>query len=159
MHMTQLLWLCLSTCLFFQLLLLTPCCSLSFCLMALLTHGFCFLSPLSSLLHLPKADPPWMFHTKTLPEKKRHASHARLHHRPPVFQALSISVSWAQLHGKNTRLTQLRNLYAGQEATVKTGHETTDWFQIGKEYIKAVYCHPAYFNLYAGYIMRNSGLD
>ena len=38
----------------------------------------------------------------------------------------------------------LRNLYAGQEATVRTRHETTDWFQIGKEYVKAVYCHPAY---------------
>ena len=38
----------------------------------------------------------------------------------------------------------LRNLYAGQEATVRTGHGKTDWFQIGKEYIKAVYCHPAY---------------
>ena len=38
----------------------------------------------------------------------------------------------------------LRNLYAGQEATVRTGHGTTDWFHIGKEYVKAVYCHPAY---------------
>ena len=38
----------------------------------------------------------------------------------------------------------LRNPYAGQEATVRTGHGTTDWFQIGKEYVKAVYCHPAY---------------
>ena len=38
----------------------------------------------------------------------------------------------------------LRNLYAGQEATVRTGHGTTDWFQIEKEFIKAVYCHPAY---------------
>ena len=38
----------------------------------------------------------------------------------------------------------LRNMYAGQEATVRTGHGTTDWFQQGKEYIKAVYCHPAY---------------
>ena len=38
----------------------------------------------------------------------------------------------------------LRNLYAGQEGTVRTGHGTTDWFQIGKEYVKAVYCHPAY---------------
>ena len=38
----------------------------------------------------------------------------------------------------------LRNLYASQEATVRTGHGTTDWFQIGKEYVKAVYCHPAY---------------
>ena len=40
--------------------------------------------------------------------------------------------------------SHLRNLYAGQEATVRTGHGTTEWFQIGKEYIKAVYCHPAY---------------
>ena len=38
----------------------------------------------------------------------------------------------------------LRNLYAGEEATVRTGHGPTHWFQIGKEYIKAVYCHPAY---------------
>ena len=38
----------------------------------------------------------------------------------------------------------LRNLYAGQEATVRTGHGTTDWFQVEKEYVKAVYCHPAY---------------
>ena len=38
----------------------------------------------------------------------------------------------------------LRNLYAGQEATVRAGHGTTDWFQTGKEYDKAVYCHPAY---------------
>ena len=38
----------------------------------------------------------------------------------------------------------LRNLYAGQEATLRTGHGTTDWFQIGKEYVKVVYCHPAY---------------
>ena len=38
----------------------------------------------------------------------------------------------------------LRNLYVGQEATVRTRHGTTDWFQLGKEYVKAVYCHPAY---------------
>ena len=38
----------------------------------------------------------------------------------------------------------LRNLYAGQEATIRTGHGTTDWFQIGKEYVKAVYFHAAY---------------
>ena len=47
---------------------------------------------------------------------------------------------------------------AGQ-ATVRTGHGTTDWFQIEKEYIKAVYCQPCLFNLYAGYIIRNSGLE
>ena len=47
----------------------------------------------------------------------------------------------------------LRNLYAGQEATVRTGHETTDWFQIGK-YIKAIYCHPAYLTY-----MQNTSCD
>ena len=41
-------------------------------------------------------------------------------------------------------LKEMRNLYAGQEATVRTGHGTTDWFQIGKGGFKAVYCHPAY---------------
>ena len=47
--------------------------------------------------------------------------------------------------GIPNRLTcLLRNLYAGKEATVRTGHGTTDWFQIGKEVFKAVYCHPAY---------------
>ena len=53
----------------------------------------------------------------------------------------------------------LRNLYAGQEATVRTGHGTTGWFQIGKEYVKAGYCHPVFFNLYAEYIMWSAGLD
>ena len=47
--------------------------------------------------------------------------------------------------GISDHLTRLlRNLYAGQEATVRTGHGTTDWFQTGKEFVKAVYCHPAY---------------
>ena len=42
----------------------------------------------------------------------------------------------------------LRNLYAGQEVTVRTRHRTTDWFTLGKEYVRAVYCHPAYLLLY-----------
>jgi len=42
----------------------------------------------------------------------------------------------------------LRNLYAGQEGTVRTRHRTTDWFTLGKEYVRAVYCHPAYLLLY-----------
>ena len=53
----------------------------------------------------------------------------------------------------------LRNLYAGQEATVKTGHGTTDWFQIGKRVCQGCILSPCLFNLYAGYIMRNAGLD
>ena len=56
-----------------------------------------------------------------------------------------------------TRL--LRNLYAGQEATVRTGHETTDWFQIRKEVRQGCILSPCLFNLYAEYIMRNTGLE
>ena len=53
----------------------------------------------------------------------------------------------------------LRNLYAGQEATVRTGHGTTDWFQIGKRVRQGCILSPCLFNLYAGYIMRNAGLE
>ena len=53
----------------------------------------------------------------------------------------------------------LRNLYAGQEATVRTGHGTTDWFQIGKGVRQGCILSPCLFNLYAEYIMRNSGLE
>ena len=53
----------------------------------------------------------------------------------------------------------LRNLYAGQEATVRTGHGTTDWFQIGKGVLQGRMLSPCLFNLYAEYIMRNAGLD
>ena len=52
----------------------------------------------------------------------------------------------------------MRNLYAGQEATVRTGYGTTDWFQRGKEYVKTI-LSPCLFNLYAEYIMRNAGLE
>ena len=53
----------------------------------------------------------------------------------------------------------LRNLYAGQEATVRTGHGTTDWFQIGKGVPQGCILSPCLFNLYAEYIMRNARLD
>ena len=53
----------------------------------------------------------------------------------------------------------LKNLYAGQEATVRTGHGTTDWFQIGKGVLQGCILLPCLFNLYAEYIMQNSGLD
>ena len=52
----------------------------------------------------------------------------------------------------------LKNLYAGQEATVRTGHGTTDWFQIGKGVHQGCILSPCLFNLYAEYIMRNAGL-
>ena len=53
----------------------------------------------------------------------------------------------------------LRNLYAGQEATVRTGHGTTDWFQIGKGVRQVYILSPCLFNLYAKYMMQNAGLD
>ena len=53
----------------------------------------------------------------------------------------------------------LRNLYAGQEATVRTGHGTKDWFQIGKEVCQGCILSPCLFNLYAEYIMKNAGLE
>ena len=73
-----------------------------------------------------------------------------------------ITINWKILKemGIPDHLTcLLRNLYVGQEATVRTGHGTTDWFQIGKEICQACILSPCLFNLCAEYIMRNSGLD
>ena len=53
----------------------------------------------------------------------------------------------------------LRNLYAGQEETLRTGHGTTDWFQIGKGVCQDCILPPCLFNLYAEYIIQNAGLD
>ena len=53
----------------------------------------------------------------------------------------------------------LRNVYTGQEATVRTGHGTTDWFQIGKGVRQGCVLSPCLFNFYAEYIMRNAGLE
>ena len=64
-----------------------------------------------------------------------------------VFDCVGHNKLWESLQEMeipNHLSCLLRNLYAGQEATVRTGHGTTDWFQIEKEYSKAVYCHPAY---------------
>ena len=66
----------------------------------------------------------------------------------------------AERDGNTNHLTcLLRNLYAGLEATVRTGHETTDWFQIGKGVRQGCILSPCLFNLYAEYIMRNAGLE
>ena len=53
----------------------------------------------------------------------------------------------------------LRNLYAGQEATARTGHGKMDWFQIGREVCQGCILSPCLFNLYADYVIRNAGLD
>ena len=73
-----------------------------------------------------------------------------------------ITINWKILKemGIPDHLTCLfRNLYAGQEATVRTGHGTTDWFQIGKGVRQGHILSPCLFNLYAEYIMRNAGLE
>ena len=73
-----------------------------------------------------------------------------------------ITTNWKILQGMGIQdcLTWLlRNLYAGQEATVRTGHGTTDWFQIGKGACQGCILSPWLFNLYAEYIIRNTGLD
>ena len=72
-----------------------------------------------------------------------------------------ITINWKILKEMGTpdHLTcLLRNLYAGQEATVRTGHGPTDWFQIGKGVCQGCILSPCLFNLYAEYIMRNAGL-
>ena len=68
-----------------------------------------------------------------------------------ILKEMGIPSSW--------KTCLLRNLYAGQEAAVRTGHETTDWFQIGKGVHQGCILSPCLFNLYAEYIMRNAGLE
>ena len=73
-----------------------------------------------------------------------------------------ITINWKILKemGISDHLTcLLTNLYAGQEATVRTGHGTTDWFQIGNGVHQGCILSPCLFNFYAEYIMRNTGLE
>ena len=79
-----------------------------------------------------------------------------------AFDYVDHNKLWKILHemGITDHLTYLlRNLYAGQEATVRTGHGTTDWFKTGKGVHQGCILLPCLFNLYAEYIMRNAGLD
>ena len=80
----------------------------------------------------------------------------------PKPSTVWITINWKILKemGIPDHLTcLLRNLYAGQEATVRTGHGTTDWFQIGKGVRQDCILSPCLFNLYAEYIMRNAGME
>ena len=94
-------------------------------------------------------------------EFKKNASTSVLLTTPKLF-TLWIRTNWKSL--KKMRIPDhlnclLRNLYAGQEATVRTGHGTTDWFQIAKEVLQGCILSSCLLNLYADYIMRNAGLD
>ena len=80
----------------------------------------------------------------------------------PKSLTVWITINWKILKemGIPDHLTcLLRNLYADQEAAVRTGHGTTDWFQIGKGVCQGCILSPCLFNLYAEYIMRNAGLE
>ena len=80
----------------------------------------------------------------------------------PKPLTVQITINWKILQemGIPDHLTcLLRNLYAGQEATVRTGHGTTEWFQIGKGVCQGCILSPCLFNLHAEYIMRNTGLE
>ena len=81
---------------------------------------------------------------------------------PKPFDCVDHNKLWKMLKemGIPDHLTcLLRSVYAGQEATVSTGHGTTDWFQIGKGVRQGCILSPCLFNLHAEYIMRNAGLD
>ena len=94
-------------------------------------------------------------------ESSRKTSISALLTMPKPF-TVWITINWKILQemGIPDRLTcLLRNPYAGQEATVRTGHGTTDWFQIGKGVHQGCILSPCLVNLYAEYIMRNAGLD
>ena len=83
-------------------------------------------------------------------------------HYDKVFNCVDNNKGWKILKemGIPNQLTcLLRNLYAGQEGTIRTGHGITDWFQIGKGLRHSCILSPCLFNLYAKYIMRNAGLE
>ena len=95
-------------------------------------------------------------------ESSRKTSISALLTMPKPFDCVDHNKLWKILQemGIPDRLTcLLRNLYAGQEATVRTGHGTIDWFQIGKGVHQGCILSPCLFNLYAEYIMRNTGLE
>ena len=83
------------------------------------------------------------------------------HHPKKAFHCVDHNKLWEILQEMaipDHLIFPLRNLYAGQEATVRTGHGTTDWFQIGKGVHQGCILSPCLFNLYTEYIMRNTGL-
>ena len=95
-------------------------------------------------------------------ESSRKTSFSGFINYAKAFDCVDHNKLWKILKGMGIpdHLTHLlRNLYAGQEATVRTGHGPTDWFQVGEGACQGCILSPYLFNLYAEYIMRNSGLE
>ena len=118
-------------------------------------------------LNLEKAEEPEIkFSTSAGSWKKQESSRktsiSALLTMPKPFTVWITRKPWKNLQEMETsdQLTcLLRNLYAGQETIVRTGHETTDWFQIGNGVCQSCILSPCLFNLYAEYVMRNAGLE
>ena len=117
-------------------------------------------------LDLEKAEEPEIKLPVSIGSSKKHKSSRKTSTSAlltmPKPLTVWITTNWKTLQdmGIPDHLTcLLRNLYAGQEATVRTGHGTTDWFQIGKGVCQGCILSPCLFNLYAEYIIRNAGLD
>ena len=117
-------------------------------------------------LVLEKAEEPDIkLPTSAGPSKKQESSrkaHISALLTMPKPLTVWITINWKILKDMGIPdhlICLLSNLYAGQEATVRTGHGTTDWFQIGKGVHQACISSPCLFNLYAEYIMRNAGLE
>ena len=119
-------------------------------------------------LDLEKADEPEIkFPTTSVESSKKQESSTKNFYfcfidYAKAFDSVDCNKQWKILKemGTQDHLTcLLRNLYAGQEVTVRTGHGTTDWFQIGKGLYQGFILSPCLFNLYAECIMRNAGLE
>ena len=103
-------------------------------------------------LDLEKAEEPWIKLPTSVGSQRKQGNFRRNNYfcftdYAEAFDCVDHNKLWKILQEKGIpdHLTcHLRNLYAGEEATVRTGQGTTDWFQLGKEYVKAVYFHPAY---------------
>ena len=117
-------------------------------------------------LNLEKAEepeiklPPSVGSSKKQESSRKISTYASLTMLNPLTVCVTANWKILQEMGILDHLTcLLRNLYAGQEATVTTGHGKTDWFQIGKGVCQGCILSPCLFNLYAEYILRNAGLD
>ena len=106
----------------------------------------------------PEIKLPTYVRTSKKQESSRKTSTSALLTTPQPL-TVWITTNWKEMGILDHLTCLLRNLYAGQEATVRTGHGTTDWFQIGKGVCQGCILLPCLFNLYIEYIMRNAGLE